>query len=235
MVAPPLDYFDSARLVDFLIDNKITAIDLVPSMLRALVQERRFPLLTALRQFTCGGDILPSDLQREFFARSPAELANLYGPTEVTIGATSWRCARGDEQPLVPIGHPIANTDVYILDRHMDPVPVGVAGEICIGGMGLARGYLHDPVLTAQKFFSHCYSHIPGQRLYRTGDRGRYRADGNIEYIGRADQQVKIRGYRIEPGEIEAVLRGHPAVRGRCACPRAAVGRLFGRSSGGPE
>src|SRR5205823_6173236 len=144
---------------------------------------------------------------------SPAELANLYGPTEATIGAAFSRCRRDDKHIPVPIGRPVSNTEIYILDPQMEPVPVGVAEEIYIGGMGLARGYLNEAALTADKFVPHCYSRVPGERLYRTGDLGRYRADGNIEYLGRTDHQVKIRGYRIEPGEIEVVLRAHPAVR----------------------
>lgn len=212
-IAPPMGYFDFASLMDFLIENRITAIDLVPSMLQALLQDQRFSLLKELRQVTCGGEALPGDLQKDFFACSTAELANLYGPTETTIGSTFFRCRREERHLPVSIGRPITNTQVYILDRDMEPLPVGVAGELYIGGMGLARGYLHEPALTAEKFVPHPYSHRPGERLYRTGDRARYRDDGNVEYLGRADHQLKIRGFRIEPGEIEAVLLAHPAVR----------------------
>ena len=213
VVAPPMDYFDSATLMDFLIENRITAIDLVPSMLQVMVEDPKFSLLTGLRQTTCGGDVLPHDLRENFFARSNAALANLYGPTEATIGATFSRCHREEKHQPVSIGRPISNVQVYILDRDMGPVPAGVAGELYIGGAGLARGYLHEPSLTAEKFVPHCYSQVAGERLYRTGDLGRYRDDGNIEYLGRADQQVKVRGFRIEPGEIEALLREDAAVR----------------------
>ncbi|HEV3316175.1 MAG TPA: amino acid adenylation domain-containing protein [Candidatus Angelobacter sp.] len=212
-IAPPMEYFDSAGLMSFLIENKITAIDLVPSMLQMLVQDQKFSSLAGLRQVTCGGDILPASLQEEFFAHSTAELANLYGPTEATISSTFWRCRRDGEYLPVPIGRPISNTEVYVLDQYMGPVPVGVAGEIYIGGRGLARGYLHGPDPTAQNFLPHCYSSIPGERLYRTGDLGRYDERGNIEYLGRTDHQLKIRGFRIEPGEIEVVLRECSAVR----------------------
>ena len=212
-IAPPMDYFDFASLMDFLIENRITAIDLVPSMLQALLQDQRFSLLKDLRQVTCGGEALPGDLQKDFFACSTAEVANLYGPTETTIGSTFFWCRREEQHLPVSIGRPITNTQVYILDRDMEPLPVGVAGELYIGGMGLARGYLLEPALTAEKFVPHPYSHLPGERLYRTGDRARYRDDGNVEYLGRADHQIKIRGFRIESGEIEAVLRAHPAVR----------------------
>ena len=212
-IVPLMDYFDFSSLMDFLIENRITAIDLVPSMLQALLEDQRFSLLKELRQVTCGGDVLPGDLQKAFFACSTAELANLYGPTEATIGSTFLRCCREEQHLPVSIGRPISNTQIYILDRDMEPVPVGIAGELYIGGIGLARGYLHETALTAEKFAPHCHSPLPGERLYRTGDRARYRDNGNIEYLGRADQQLKIRGFRIEPGEIEAVLRAHPDVR----------------------
>ena len=123
-----------------------------------------------------------------------------------------WRCRRDENHLPVFIGRPINNTQIYILDSDMEPVPVGVAGELYIGGVGLARGYLHEPGLTAEKFLPHRYSQVPGERLYRTGDLGRYHEDGNIEYLGRADYQVKIRGFRIELGEVEVVLRAYPAV-----------------------
>ena len=113
----------------------------------------------------------------------------------------------------VPIGRPIANTEIYILDRYLKPVPVGVPGELYIGGAGLARGYLNRPELTEEKFIGHPFSADPAARLYKTGDLARYRSDGNIEYLGRLDHQVKLRGFRIELGEIESVLRQHPGVR----------------------
>jgi amino acid adenylation domain-containing protein/non-ribosomal peptide synthase protein (TIGR01720 family) len=213
VVAPFSEFFDAAELLGFLIDNRITAIDLVPSMLRALVQAERFPAFTTLRQVTCGGEVLERDLQEKFFSRSDAGLANLYGPTETAISSSFWRCRRGDEHSHLPIGRPVSNTALYILDPNMGPVPIGVAGEICVVGIGLARGYLHEPTQTAEKFVPHPYSQTPGERLYRTGDLGRFREDGNIEYLGRIDQQVKIRGFRIEPGEIEAALRTHSSVR----------------------
>jgi amino acid adenylation domain-containing protein/non-ribosomal peptide synthase protein (TIGR01720 family) len=213
VMVPPTEYFDSASLMDFLIENKITAIDLVPSMLHALVQDQRFSSLATLRQITCGGDVLSRELQAQAVSATTARLANLYGPTEATISSTFWNCPDGESRPPVSIGRPISNTGVYILDRNNEPVPVGVAGEICIGGIGLARGYLDEPALTARKFVPNCFSHVPGERLYRTGDLGCYREDGNVDYLGRVDDQVKVRGFRVEPGEIEAVLRAHPAVR----------------------
>ena len=142
-----------------------------------------------------------------------APIINLYGPTETTINATAYACSQNNSPGCVPIGRPIANTRIYVLDRYLVPVLVGVVGEICIGGDGLARGYLNQPELTAERFISNPFSEDPESRLYRTGDLARYLPDGNIELLGRADNQVKVRGYRIELREIEAVLGQHPTVR----------------------
>ena len=135
----------------------------------------------------------------------------MYGPTETTIWSTIHQVSSTDGPVLV--GRPIANTRIYILDRYMQPTPIGVPGELCIGGAGVARGYLNRPELTEEKFIADPFSEEPGARLYRTGDLARYLADGNIELLGRIDHQVKVRGFRIELGEIEAVLREHPALR----------------------
>jgi iturin family lipopeptide synthetase A len=154
---------------------------------------------------------------REIQRQAPdMAVVNHYGPTEATIGVLTYRVGSvgGDGELLrLPLGRPLANSEIYVLDRNLNPVPVGVAGELHIGGLGLARGYLGRPELTAEKFLPNPFSVEPGARLYRTGDRARYLADGNIEFLGRSDDQVKIRGYRIEPGEIEAVLREHAGVR----------------------
>ncbi|RKZ84633.1 MAG: hypothetical protein DRR19_17430 [Candidatus Parabeggiatoa sp. nov. 1] len=137
---------------------------------------------------------------------------NAYGPTEGTVCATVFENPTGSSSTL-PIGRPIANTQIYILDQSLQPVPIGVPGELHIGGVGLARGYLNRPELTAEKFINNPFSDDPNSRLYKTGDLARYLPDGNIEYLGRIDNQVKIRGFRIELGEIEAVLAQHPLVR----------------------
>ena len=138
------------------------------------------------------------------------QMWNLYGPTETTANAIVACLAPGDE---VSIGRPVSNTQVYVLDRYLQPVPIGVPGELYIGGDSLSRGYLNRPELTAERFMPHPFSQEPGARLYKTGDLARYRPDGNIECLGRLDDQVKIRGFRIELGEIEGVLRQHPGVR----------------------
>ncbi len=158
----------------------------------------------------CGGEALPLDLARQLVSKV-ASLYNMYGPTETTIWSSVSEIKA--EHASISIGRPIANTHIYLLDGHLQLVPVGVPGELYIGGDGLARGYLHRPELTAERFIGHPFSTQPEARLYRTGDLARYRADGTIELIGRIDQQVKLRGFRIELGEIEAVLREHPLVR----------------------
>ena len=138
-------------------------------------------------------------------------LWNLYGPSETTIWSTITEVQPGEES--VPIGRPIANTEIYILDAHFQPVPIGVHGELYIGGDGLAQGYRNLPELTAERFVVHPFSDQAGSRLYRTGDLVRYRPDGNIEFLRRIDDQAKVRGYRIEPREIEAALNQHPGVK----------------------
>src|SRR5437868_6983802 len=158
----------------------------------------------------CGGEALPSELAQQLLPKG-ASLCNLYGPTETTIWSTARKIEPEDK--VGTVGRPIANTEVYLLDAQLQLVPVGIPGELYIGGEGLARGYLHRPELTAERFIPHPFSTEPNARLYKTGDLARYRADGTIEHLGRLDQQVKLRGYRIELGEIEALLGQHPAVR----------------------
>ena len=157
----------------------------------------------------CGGEALPRDLADQLLDRVGA-LWNLYGPTETTIWSTAERVEKGS---AISIGRPIANTQVYVVDQSGDPVPIGIPGEIWIGGAGVALGYHRRPELTADRFIADAFCPDPGARLYRTGDMGRWRADGRLDHLGRLDHQVKVRGFRIEPGEIEAVLATHPAVR----------------------
>src|SRR5439155_179710 len=134
-----------------------------------------------------------------------------YGPTEAAIDVTYWECRPDDERRVIPIGRPVANTQMHVLDAHLQPVPVGVAGELFIAGIQLARGYIHRPDLTAERFLPSPFG-PRGERIYRTGDRARRLPDGTLEYLGRLDHQVKIRGVRIELGEIEATLESHPRV-----------------------
>ncbi|MBE0629041.1 MAG: AMP-binding protein, partial [Burkholderia vietnamiensis] len=160
----------------------------------------------------CSGEALPYDLQQRCFERLDVKLYNLYGPTEAAVDVTAWECRRDDPQRNVPIGRPIANTRIYIVDAQLQPTPIGVPGELLIGGTPVGRGYYNEPNLSAEKFITDPFSDDPHARLYRTGDLARYRPDGNIEFLGRIDHQIKLRGLRIEPGEIEAVLRTYPAV-----------------------
>ena len=168
----------------------------------------------SLRRVICSGEALGVELQDRCLQQlRGVELHNLYGPTEASVDVTFWHCTSEPHQRNVPLGRPIWNTQIYIVNPNLEVVPVGVSGEILIGGVGLGRGYLHRPDLTAERFIPDPFARAGGQRLYRTGDIGRYRRDGVIEYLGRMDHQVKIRGYRIELGEIEARLSEHAGVR----------------------
>jgi amino acid adenylation domain-containing protein len=212
VMARPGGHRDSAYLVSLIAAQKITVLQLVPSLLQMILEEEEVDQCRCLRRVFCGGEALPIELQEHFFGRMGAELCNLYGPTEASIDATFWPCRREANEKSVPIGRPVANTEVHVLDGHLQPVPLGVPGELYIGGQGLARGYWNRAELTAEKFLPDPFSAQQGARLYRTGDLVRYRPDGSIEFLGRIDHQVKMRGFRIELGEIESVLSRHPAV-----------------------
>jgi len=209
VLARPGGHKDSAYLAKLIADEKITTLHFVPSMLQLFVEEPLLEHCRHLRRVICSGEALPAELVKRFFHRSNAELHNLYGPTEAAIDVTSWKCQKDSPHEIVPIGRPIDNTQIYLLDTNLQPVPIGVLGEICIGGVGVARGYLNRPQLTSEKFIRDPFSVQPEARLYRTGDLGRYLPDGNLEFLGRKDYQVKIRGFRIELGEIESVLQSH--------------------------
>ncbi len=213
IVAQPGGHQDTAYLVKLIAREKITTLHFVPSMLQIFLEESGIETLTSIQRVICSGEVLSLELQKRFFARLKAELHNLYGPTEAAIDVTFWQCQRQSNLPFVPIGRAIANTQIYLLDSEGQPVPIGIPGELHIGGEGLARGYLDRPELTAEKFIPHPFSNKPGTHLYKTGDLARYLPNGEIEYIGRIDHQVKIRGFRIELGEIEAVLSQHPQVQ----------------------
>ena len=220
IMARPGGHRDNAYLVRLITEQEITTLHFVPSMLRVFLEEQGIETCNCLKHVICSGEALPFELQERFFARLDAALHNLYGPTEASVDVTSWACKRGSDQRIVPIGRPIANTQIYLLDSHLQPVPVGVLGELHIGGVSLGRGYLNRPDSTAEKFIPNPFSDEPGARLYKSGDLARYLPDGNIEFFGRIDNQVKIRGVRVELGEIEAVLRQHPAVQAAVAVAR---------------
>lgn len=213
IMARPDGHKDSAYLVHLIIQESITTLHFVPSMLQIFLEEPTLDRCHSLKRVICSGEALPVALRDRFFDRLDAELHNLYGPTEAAIDGTFWQCQGDRNVTSIPIGRPIANTQIYILDSELQPVPIGESGELHIGGAGVGRGYLNRPKLTAQKFIDNPFSEGPGSRLYKTGDLARYLPDGNIEYIGRIDHQVKIRGFRIELGEIEAACYQYPEVR----------------------
>jgi amino acid adenylation domain-containing protein/FkbM family methyltransferase len=215
LVAKPGGHRDPAYLVDIIEEDRVTVLHFVPSMLRVFLEQPGVKRCLSLRHVICSGEALSYDLQEQFFKLLPAQLHNLYGPTEAAVDVTHWTCERDSERKIVPIGRPVANTQIYILDQQFQLVPVGVPGELYIGGVQVGRGYYKRPELTAEKFIPDPFSGDPEARLYRTGDLCRWLPDGAVEYLGRMDFQVKIRGLRIELGEIETALGHHEAV-GKC-------------------
>ena len=192
--------------------QRVTTLHFVPSMLQMFLMNANVSKCASLRRVICSGEALPSVLVTLFHETfGDVELHNLYGPTEAAIDVTWWPCAVGEVPDLTPIGRPIDNTRMYILDERLNPVPIGVAGELYIGGAGVARGYWNRADLTSERFIGSPF--VAGDRLYKTGDVGRYLSDGTIEFLGRNDFQVKIRGFRIELGEIESALRRYAGVR----------------------
>jgi amino acid adenylation domain-containing protein len=213
VIADPDGHRDSRYLAELLQRARISIFHCVPSFLQVLVKEPSFDHCPALRAVMSGGEALPTQVVARFQSRSTAKLYNVYGPTETIIDSTYGLCGEAGDFSSTPIGRPIPNARVHILDDALRPLPIGVAGHLHIGGVGLARGYLNRPDLTAEKFIPDPFSAAPGARLYKSGDLARYLPDGNIEFLGRADHQVKIRGFRIELEEIEAAIRQHPTVR----------------------
>ncbi|TCP59138.1 amino acid adenylation domain-containing protein [Tumebacillus sp. BK434] len=212
VMAIPEGHKDPEYLTRMITEEKITTIHFVPSMLYMFLESDQVEACTSLRTVICSGEALTFELQERFFERLDAELHNLYGPTEAAIDVTHWACQRESEHRVVPIGRPVANTQLYILDPHLKAVPIGVAGELYIGGVQVGIGYHGRPDLTEHSFLPDPFRNEPGARLYKTGDLARYLNDGTIEYLGRVDFQVKIRGFRVELGEIEALLDRHPQI-----------------------
>jgi amino acid adenylation domain-containing protein len=213
VVAKPDGHKDPAYLMECIRGHGITTLHFVPSMLEVLLNHGDLKSAPRLTRVICSGEALPANLAARFFERAGegAALHNLYGPTEASIDVTYWACQPGGAG--VPIGYPIANTQLHVLDAYLNPVPVGVAGELYIAGVGLARGYLNRPDLTAECFIANPFAREPGARMYRTGDLAKYLPNGAIEYLGRLDDQVKIRGFRIELGEIEQTIARHADVK----------------------
>ena len=213
VLAKPGAHRDSAYLMREVAERGISVIQAPPPLLQALVEEEGWERCRGLRRMFCGGEALAGGLAEKFRAVSAASLINLYGPTETTIQVSYWEYDGTIRREPIPIGQPIANTQMYVLDEQLEPVATGVMGEIYLGGEGVGRGYLNRAELTAERFVPNPHGKGSGGRLYRTGDLGKYLKDGNVEYLGRIDDQIKLRGYRIELGEIEAVLNQHPSVR----------------------
>ncbi len=213
VMAAPGGHQDRAYLIDEIEKRRITTIHFVPSMLQALLEGDGLDRCSTLKRVICSGEALPYELKQRFLRSLGAEIHNLYGPTEASVDVTYWDCKQEVDRQVVPIGRPISNTQIYLLDRHLNAVPAGIPGELHIGGAGLARGYLGRAELTAEKFVPDPFGTKEGARLYKAGDLARYLPGGSIEFLGRIDFQVKIRGFRIELGEIEEAIAQHPSIR----------------------
>ncbi|MFD7548725.1 amino acid adenylation domain-containing protein [Streptomyces sp. NPDC059816] len=242
VVARPQGHQDPRYLARLIREHGVTTVHFVPSMLRAFTAEAEAAGCTGLVRVLCSGEALAPDLVDGFHALydGAVELHNLYGPTEAAVDVTAWPCPRSGAAPAasVPIGRPVWNTSVHVLDAALRPVPDGVPGELYLAGRQLAYGYLGRTGLTAGRFTADPYG-PPGTRMYRTGDLARRRADGVIEYLGRTDDQVKVRGFRVEPGEVEAALTAHPSVRQAVVVARTDLGAdaaavLVGYVTGAP-
>jgi len=213
IIAKPKGHKDVDYLLDLINQQSITTLHFVPSMFNSFITDKRISYCSSLRHVFCSGEVLTLESQNHFLSVSQAKLYNLYGPTEAAIDVSYWECFINSTLNSVPIGRPINNVQLYVLDKSKGVTPIGVAGELYIGGVGLARGYLKRPELTAEKFVSNPFSADLSDRLYRTGDLVRWLADGNLEFLGRIDHQVKIRGFRIELGEIESILNQYALVK----------------------
>ncbi len=218
VVARPEGHRDSAYLAELVSRFQVTVIHFVASMLQTFLRQPGVERLTTLRRVITSGEAVSKSLVHDTYSSLPpgTDFVNLYGPTEASIEVTCWPCDRRWESAVVPIGRPIGNTTIHLLDERLRPVPIGAPGELFIGGLQLARGYWNRPRLTAEKFVPDPYqllSDPKADRLYRTGDLAHHTGDGKIGFLGRIDHQVKIRGFRIEVGEIEAALEEHPDVR----------------------
>jgi len=226
-VAAPEAHRDPLALIEAIRRERVTIVHFVPSMLALFVGEPGFEECTVLRTVICSGEALPPKTVNRLTAALPAEVHNLYGPTEAAIDVTAWPCRRPEPDTGVPIGRPISNVAVYLLDGDRRLVPVGGVGEMYLGGDCLARGYSGAPALTAERFVE---IDVAGRRsrVYRTGDLARWTEDGHLHYLGRTDNQVKIRGQRVELGEIEMTLQAHPLVRSAVVILRGDTPTLIG-------
>jgi acyl-coenzyme A synthetase/AMP-(fatty) acid ligase/acyl carrier protein len=205
---------DATQLAGEIRRHAVTHMLCIPSLFGLLLRHANEADLASLRVVIVAGEACRSDLVAAHFARLPeVALVNEYGPTEATVWCTAHRCTRADAENIVPIGRPIPGARIHILDEGGRSLPVGVPGEIHVGGPGVTAGYIGQAEQTAERFIPDPFAGVAGAKLYRTGDRGRWRADGTIDFLGRADNQVKLRGFRIELGEIEAALTAQPGIR----------------------
>lgn len=227
VMARPGGHRDPEYLARVIADSRITVLHFVPSMLRLFLAEGAATTCSTVRDVMCSGEALPVELADRFFAALPAaRLHNLYGPTEAAVDVSYWECRRDNDRLTIPIGRPVANTQLYVLDDRLAPAPIGVPGELYIAGVQVGMGYHKRPELTAGRFIADPFSAVPGALMYRTGDRARWLPDGAVDYLGRIDHQVKLHGQRIELGEIESHLAAQPGVA-------AAVAQLWHDTGGG--
>ena len=207
VMARPEGQKDPRYLIEVIRTERVSTLYIVPSLAQMLLEHGELEQCKSIVRIICSGEALSANLARRLHERLPSvDLYNLYGPTEAAVHVTSWKCIAGDPRPSIPIGRPIANTAIYVLDGRQQPAPIGVVGELYIGGRQVGRGYLNKPELTADRFLKDPFTGEADGRMYKTGDLGRWSPDGTVEYLGRNDYQVKVRGFRIELGEIEARL-----------------------------
>ncbi|MEI8633043.1 amino acid adenylation domain-containing protein [Vibrio sp. PP-XX7] len=227
VMAKPEGHKDPLYLQALIEQQQVTILHFVPLMLQSFLESIHPGDCPSLRLIFCSGEALPATAVRAAYHCLPQiMLHNLYGPTEAAVDVTAWACERDLQGDRVPIGHAVANTQMYILDEWQQPVPQGVPGELYIGGVQVARGYMNRPELNAERFIPDPFSSHTDAHLYRTGDLGRWLADGNIEYMGRNDNQVKVRGFRIELGEIEAAIQACTGVYQTCVlAPESEYGK----------
>jgi len=213
IIEVPDGHKDPDQLIDSITTNNVSVVHFVPSMLNAFIGNTRIAACLSLRRIFCSGEALALNTVKQTYEKLPhTDIYNLYGPTEASVDVTSWHCAKNDLEKGIPIGFPVANTRTYILDKQLKLLPIGIKGELYIGGVQVASGYLNREALTSERFINDPFSNNPAAQIYKTGDIARYRNDGAIEYLGRTDNQVKIRGIRIELGEIENVIEQHCGV-----------------------
>ncbi len=213
VMARPEGHKDPQYLIKTIVEQGITIIHFVPSMLAIFLEQPNVRDCISLRQVFCSGEALSINLLQKYRAVFKIPIHNVYGPAECSDVSTAWTDDRGESLKVVPIGKPISNVRVYILDQYQNPVPIGVAGELYVSGVSVGKGYINNPVLTKERFLPDPFSPNLGSKMYKTGDLARFLPDGNIEYLGRSDFQVKIRGFRVELGEIEQLLSEYPQVK----------------------